>query len=48
MTRRRMEIGDIVVVDARGVKALGIVEEISGDVEKTGGMGGLFPGQVGV
>ena len=46
MTRRRMEIGDIVVVDARGVKALGIVEEISGDVEKTGGMGDSSQGKL--
>lgn len=34
MTRRRMETGGIVLIDARGVNALGIVEEISGDAEK--------------
>lgn len=45
MGRRKMETGDIVVVDARGVRALGIVEEISGDAEKTGGLGNASQGK---
>lgn len=39
MACRNMEVGDIVVVDTSDVNALGIVTEISGDGEKTGGVG---------
>lgn len=45
MGRRKMETGDVVVVDARGVRAFGIVEEISGDAEKTGGLGNASQGK---
>lgn len=45
MTRRNMEVGDIVVVDTSDVNALGIVTEISGDGEKTGGVGDASKGR---
>lgn len=48
MGRRKMETGDVVVVDARGVRAFGIVEEISGDAEKNRWPGECLPRQVGV
>ncbi|MGO4921918.1 hypothetical protein [Bifidobacterium choerinum] len=45
MACRNMEVGDIVVVDTSDVNALGIVTEISGDGEKTGGVGDASKGR---
>ena len=39
MSRRNMEVGDIVVVDDERINALGVVTEISGEPGKTGGAG---------
>ena len=45
MSRRNMEVGDIVVVDDERINALGVVTEISGEPVKTGGAGNESKGK---
>ncbi|RGW09960.1 hypothetical protein [Bifidobacterium pseudolongum] len=45
MSRRNMEVGDIVVVDDERINALGVVTEISGEPGKTDGVGNESKGK---